>query len=99
MSIFKYSRQILIFSKLRKQSRTFINQTLPLQNKDSNNELDFTSQILQDKTFFHKPQCIPNLKVLEGQYTDAIYRKGKKNIYDCENESWCSDDKFNDRED
>ena len=99
MSIFKTSRQILIFSKLRKQSRTFLNQTLPLHDKHSINDVDSASQLLQGKTFFHKPQWIPNLKVLEGQYTDAIYRKGKKNIYDCENESWCTDDKFNDRED
>ena len=36
---------------------------------------------------------------LEEVYTDSVYRKGKKSIYDCENESWCTEDKFNDRED
>ena len=99
MSIFKTSRQILIFSKFIKQSRTFLNQTLPSHDKQSNNTFNSISHISQDNTFFHKPQCMPDLHHLEEVYNDTVYRKGKNSIFDCEDEPWCTDDKFNDRED
>jgi len=51
-----------------------------------------------DNNFFHKPQCIPNLKELERQHNDKIILKeeNKKNPLDCENEPWVTN---NDRED
>ena len=74
-------------------SRTFVTSRLVSTKKPDKHNNEFALMIIKDEKFFHKPQCMPNLKHLEEVYTDAQYRKGKKSIFDCENEPWCKDNK------
>ncbi len=101
MILFRNCRQILnsLSNSNSTISRNFITSKLIFDRHTENPDKKFTSMIINDDKFFHQQQCMPNLNHLEEVYTDSVYRKGKKSIYDCENESWCTEDKFNDRED
>ena len=74
-------------------SRSFITSRLSSTKQTDKPNQEFALMIINDKNFFHKPQCMPDLKHLEEVYTDAQYRKGKKSIFDCENEPWCKNNK------
>jgi len=98
-------RHFLRFSKLRKISYRFqystTNSVNDLNGKDifpfKYGSSHYEAQDY-DNNFFHKPQCLPNLKELEIEHNDKIIleEETKKNIFDCENEPWVTN---NERED